>query len=356
MRAGRMLAAVNPNRRIARKTPLGALKASEGICPPFPRVPRLPPKFAEFGRISGRSPPVWTFPRRAAATAAENATIRPVMTPSFTIDDIREAELAAAASQTPLHKAAALDTAESVKRLLASGADVHAKDNGDATPLHRAAFENTGAVVKVLIANGADVNAEDKNAYTPLHCAAYANAAAVVKVLIANGADVNAKNNQFRRQGGTPLHVAAMRNAAEVVKVLLANGADVNAKEKDTAPHSGYDDRPLHRAAYNRNAAEVAKVLIANGADVNATGKGVWTPLHCAAHSNAAEVAKLLIERGAEIEAAAMIFGGSGPRDISYWTPLLLARRANAAAAEKVLIEHGAGKQRGGWIRCLLNR
>ena len=70
----RNAAGANPNRRKVRKTPLYGLGNVRGGIPAcFPFAPRLPPEFAEFGRMSGRSPPrLGHSPRRAAATAAES--------------------------------------------------------------------------------------------------------------------------------------------------------------------------------------------------------------------------------------------------------------------------------------------
>ena len=57
---------------------------------------------------------------------------------------------------------------EGVKRHLADGADVNAKDNSVDTPLHIAAFERHTEIAELLIAKGADVNAKDADGKTPL--------------------------------------------------------------------------------------------------------------------------------------------------------------------------------------------
>lgn len=68
---------------------------------------------------------------------------------------------------TPLHRAAYGGDADTIKDLVAAGADVDARDQNGMTPLHGAALEGHVNVVKVLVAAGADVRARDKNGVTP---------------------------------------------------------------------------------------------------------------------------------------------------------------------------------------------
>ena len=57
---------------------------------------------------------------------------------------------------------------EAVKKHIAAGMYVNAKDDGDRTPLHWTAGEGHKEVVELLIANGADVNAKNNGGSTPL--------------------------------------------------------------------------------------------------------------------------------------------------------------------------------------------
>ena len=116
---------------------------------------------------------------------------------------------------------------EAVKKTLADGADVNAKDDNGLTPLHWAAGIGHKEVSEYLITMGADVNAaETVSGMTPLHFAAALDQKEIVELLLASGADVNAKDVN----GGTPLHIAAFRDQKETAKLLIAKGADVNAK------------------------------------------------------------------------------------------------------------------------------
>jgi ankyrin repeat protein len=146
---------------------------------------------------------------------------------------------------TPLHFAALSDTRDLAELLLASQADVNAKDQRRETPLHHAAKTGNTDVVELLLVNQADINAKAKYGETPLHFAAEQGRTGVAKLLLARKADVNAANNI----NATPLHLAALNGHNDVAKLLLACGADVNVQESkygrtplQLAVESGYTD------------------------------------------------------------------------------------------------------------------
>ena len=60
-----------------------------------------------------------------------------------------------------------------IKRLIASGANVNAKNKLGVTPLHVAVLRDNTAIAKFLIDSGADVSAKNKWDQTPLHLAKY---------------------------------------------------------------------------------------------------------------------------------------------------------------------------------------
>ena len=200
-----------------------------------------------------------------------------------------------------IHRAARKGDLEAVKRHLADGINVNAKDPHrrllgellQSTPMHIAARIDHKEIVELLIANGADVNAEEKMGGTPLHYAATTAQKEIVELLIANGGDVNAKD----KDGDTPLHGAALRKDFAVL--LIAKGANVNAKGK-------YGETPLHRAAksFNPNSIfkEAVQLLIDKGANVNAKDDKGRTPLDWATHPDnthaSAETADLLRKHG----------------------------------------------------------
>lgn len=118
------------------------------------------------------------------------------------------------AGDTPLHAAAAGYRLSLVQVLIASGADVSAKNRRGAEPLHYAADgqpnsptwqpDAQAATITVLIAAGADPNAVDKSGVAPLHRAVRCRCGAAVEALLAGGADPH----QMNQNGSTPLDLA----------------------------------------------------------------------------------------------------------------------------------------------------
>ncbi|XP_059169135.1 ankyrin repeat, SAM and basic leucine zipper domain-containing protein 1-like [Physella acuta] len=87
------------------------------------------------------------------------------------------------------------DVTECVKILLATGADINAKDRLHATPLMLASREGHHAVVKELIKSGADINKQDTRGWTALTWAAQRGRAAVVIELLESGANPNIQHH-----------------------------------------------------------------------------------------------------------------------------------------------------------------
>jgi ankyrin repeat protein len=75
-----------------------------------------------------------------------------------------------AQGRAPLHEA--IDDIDTVKLLLAYGADVELCKRGDCRPLHTAACKGNLEVVKALVEAGASLHATTRDGRTPLHFAA----------------------------------------------------------------------------------------------------------------------------------------------------------------------------------------
>ncbi|MEU6110697.1 ankyrin repeat domain-containing protein [Streptomyces albidoflavus] len=107
-----------------------------------------------------------------------------------------------------------------------------------------AAVEGDAESLRVLLAGGADPEAADAAGWTPLHFAAQAQAPSAVEVLLAAGASVGAVDGQ----GNTPLWRAVFCSQGEgaVIRLLLEAGADL-----DQVNAHGVSPRALARRIAN---------------------------------------------------------------------------------------------------------
>jgi hypothetical protein len=168
------------------------------------------------------------------------------------------------AGDTALHVAAAAHQRELAESLVASGADVRARNRRGAEPLHYAADGSPGAerwdpvaqreVIAYLIEAGADPNALDKSGVAPLHRAVRTRCSAAVSAIIENGADPLLMN----KSGSTPLHLAVQNTGrsdsgseaakdeqGRIIAVLLEHGArptdaDANGRSVTAAASSDW--------------------------------------------------------------------------------------------------------------------
>jgi hypothetical protein len=118
------------------------------------------------------------------------------------------------AGDTALHIAAAAYETEVVRKLIAAGADLHARNRLGDEPLHAAAVGGPGsrtwnpsaqaATIVCIIKAGADPNTVDKRCVSALHRAVRTRCAAAVRALLESGADPARKN----KNGSTPMLLA----------------------------------------------------------------------------------------------------------------------------------------------------
>jgi ankyrin repeat protein len=232
---------------------------------------------------------------------------------------------------TPLLFAARSGDAESVRLLLAAGADVNDTQPDGMSALTLAAHSGNGPAGHLLLEKGADPNAAGIG-YTALHAAVLRGDLSLVKDLLVHGANPNAvitKGTPLRRNnqdfnlpatllGATPYWLASKYIEADIMRALLAGGADPKATIPDgTTPlmaAAGLKE-PAARDADRRGlalvdggkapeeSAVVDAVSVAfQSADVNATNKNGDTAMHAAATMSYNRAIQMLAEHGAKLD------------------------------------------------------
>jgi ankyrin repeat protein len=122
----------------------------------------------------------------------------------------------------PLHYAAEAGQIETIKFLLANGADIMARDNRGWTALHHAVDNKQAEAMELLIARGATVDARNTMQWTPLHLAVLKMDKTMALTLIRSGADVNAKTSREL----TPYNLAVDSGKRDIVDHLVAAMGD----------------------------------------------------------------------------------------------------------------------------------
>lgn len=163
--------------------------------------------------------------------------------------------------RTPLMIAAQAGDEETLRVLLALGANVHARDRAGHGVLSYAARCRRGGEyhlnrLKLLVENGVRLSEDGPMA---LIAASQSGTEPAVRWLVAAGLDARATVGD---SGNTLLHLATHNEHGGVVEALIEGGADVNAK--NVVGHT-----PLHFAmtGFNPNRWHVISVLLREGAD-----------------------------------------------------------------------------------------
>jgi len=179
-----------------------------------------------------------------------------------------------------------------VRRLLADGARINARDHRGRSALLAATHRDRVEVARYLIQEGADVNAKDFIQDTPFLFAAAEGRVEILKMTLAAGADLK-DTNRYR---GTALIPAAHHGHVEVVRILLGTSID-----KDHINNLGWtalleavilsDGGPAHT--------EIVRLLVAAGANVNIADRDRVTPLAHAKRGGFIEMVRILGAAGA---------------------------------------------------------
>jgi ankyrin repeat protein len=234
---------------------------------------------------------------------------------------------------TALVYAARADDLDSVKALLAAGADINQVSDYGWSALLVATQNRYYKLGTFLIDHGADVNLANKGGWTPLYLATDnrniesgdypvrkgdMDHLDFIKLLLDKGANVNARmkdttetrtvfTNQWLDENGATAFLRASQSGDIVLmKLLLAHGADPKI---DTALHV----TALQVAAgigwvegitYEWSPAstlEAVKMLLDLGLDPNVQADTGRTALHGAAHKGRPDVVQILVDHGAKL-------------------------------------------------------
>lgn len=187
-----------------------------------------------------------------------------------------------------LHEAAAAGNVAAIRRLLADGRDVDARDAGGRTAILAATVARQAGAVRALIEAGADVDIRDDRLDNPFLYAGAEGLLEILRLVNEAGADPALTN----RYGGIALIPACERGHVEVVRYLLEE-SDVDVDHVNNLGWTGLleaiilaDGGPAHQA--------IVRLLLEHGADPEHPDRDGVTPLaHARARGQAAIVAIL---------------------------------------------------------------
>lgn len=263
----------------------------------------------------------------------------------------RSSDVRSMGGMTALMFAAREGHLETVRALVAAGADVNKANEADNVSVLTLAIVNGRFdIAKFLLENGADPKVISKTGLGPLYATVdaqwpertwYPPASVteektthleLMQALLDKGADPNLRLGRkpwYRTfhgdwadpTGATPFWLAAKANDVEAMKLLVARGANPNIPNARgvTALQvaSGFGFEPqVTNFAPNARLAAVKYLVEECGADVNAKDAQGYTPLHGAGLTANHELILYLVAMGADVKTRAnSAFGGEGEPD-----------------------------------------
>ena len=196
---------------------------------------------------------------------------------------------ASPAGDPPLALALRLQWSELLRRLVAIGVDLDARDAHGLTPLHLAASLRREDALKLLVAAGANPGRRAADGQTPLGLALAAGRRDLAAWL-----DWRGWKLPGRPLRGADLPAAAMAGDLEAVRRLLELGLPLEATDRQGCS-------ALLRAAGGGHR-EVVELLLARGADPNRAAHTGATPLSVAVSTRQADIVQRLLAAGADLE------------------------------------------------------
>jgi len=198
-----------------------------------------------------------------------------------------------------LISAACCGSAEAVRALIKSGADIDAQSSTGNTALMLAIDRGKIDVAVMLIEAGANLEIKGQKGWTALHNAASGGDKGykeVAEALLKAHASVDALSETML----TPLHEAAGKSWVDLVRLLVDAGANVNARDK-------FSNTPLRMCASNAQSfatldtfKQTVKILLDAGADINSGTTINTTSLHSVVKWGNVEAVRFMLEHGAD--------------------------------------------------------
>ncbi len=235
---------------------------------------------------------------------------------------------------TALIYAARSNDVESIKVLLAAGADINQVSGYGWSPLLVATQNRYYRLGAFLLDRGADPNLANKGGWTPLYLATDnrniengdypvrkgdMDHLEFIKLLLAKGGNVNARvkdstetrtvftNQWLDENGATAFLRASQSGDIELMKLLLAHGADpkiataLGVTALQVAAGIGWVEGITYEWS-PQTTLEAVKLLLDLGLDVNAQADTGRTALHGAAHKGRSDVVQVLADHGAKLD------------------------------------------------------
>ena len=279
---------------------------------------------------------------------------------------------------TALVYAARENDLESVRVLLAAGADVNQVTNYGWSPLLVATQNRYYQLASFLLDRGANPNLANKGAWSPLYIAvdnrnieggdypvrkADMDTLDFIEKLIDKGADVNwrvQESTWFRtvftsqwvhETGATAFWRASQSSDLAVMKVLLEHGADPNIATTigvtplQVAAGIGWVEGVTYEWSKEANV-ETVKLLLSLGNDPNAQAETGRTALHGAGHKGRAQVIQILVDAGARLDVRDYGMNGNdagGRLREHTWLPVDYADGLIRIGTQSAIIQPEAG-------------
>jgi uncharacterized protein len=279
---------------------------------------------------------------------------------------------------TPLVFAVRANDLESVRVLLAAGADVNQVTNYGWSPLLVATQNRYYQLGSFLLDHGANPNLANKGAWSPLYIAVDnrnieggdypvrkpdMDTLDFIKKLIDKGADVNWRVREstwyrtvFTSQwvhetGATAFWRASQSSDLAVMKLLLEHGADpniattINVTPLQVAAGIGWVEGVTYEWSKEANV-EAVKLLLSLGADPNAQAQTGRTALHGAGHKGSTAVIQVLADAGAKLDARDYGMNGNdagGRLKEHTWLPVDYADGLIRIGTQSAIIQPEAG-------------